>query len=166
MQVLLEQIGHEVARTMGREGFVVLGSGLDGVAFALEDGDVLKLTKSSSEAAVAQMLQEGTLAAPDVFPAVHAVAVVDLSDGETAYAILKADAHEVFEDPDDEQKSFGIPIWRAAFSLAMSMGWLRDRSDIPDLRLLVEGLKRLDRTGIIPGDLPPSNAGISRGRLC
>lgn len=175
-----EEIGYGIAETLGRPAFAVLGSGLDGMAFALEDGGTLKITKSAPEAALAQMLMDGEIDAAHIFPEIEEVCTITMDDGSTAYAIVKRDCHDVFEDPDGEQVAIGIPLWKAALSLSisgvlmdepdrvkMAAAWLSDRQDTPDLIEFANALWTLRlRDGIFPGDLPASNFGISDGRLC
>lgn len=172
----LEDIGYRAAEALGLEVLAVLGAGLDGMAFALEDGDVLKITRSEDEAALAALMADGALpGGNEVLAEIRMVAEIETSGERRLFAIVKEEIADVFEDPSDEERLHAIPEWKAAFSMLVSGFMLESEDRIecgiawadperPDLRKFADAIKALaGRHGVMPGDLACSNVGIGKG---
>ncbi len=113
-----------IAQRLDLEIMCDLGSGDDGSAHLLEDGRVLKLTGSMTEAAIAHTFSLREQLHP-AFPAIHEVlwfqSSVEIQGTHreyVRYAILREEIPEVLEDPIDSE----IELWRRAGSM-FGQGW-------------------------------------------
>ncbi|AOG02797.1 hypothetical protein [Bosea sp. RAC05] len=122
-----------IAQRLGLEIMCDLGSGDDGSAYLLEDGRVLKLTGSMTEAAISYAFSLRAKLHP-AFPAIHEVhwfkSSVEIQGTQrefVRYAILREEIAEVLEDPSRGE----IELWRRASSM-FGQGWQNNQFPLID----------------------------------
>lgn len=175
-----DDFGYACAEALGVDAYCPLPPGCDGKVFLVEgpgESDILvmKLTTSAVEAALCMaIVDEG--AVPGLF-GVRDVRSVTLGDGTDAWAILRDEVAEVFQDPGPDE-AYAEMAWREA-AHRFDGGWyLQDdailasavRQSPPQARLdrTLEGLRWLqERHGAVGRDLHLDNFGRARdGHVC
>ncbi len=172
--------GYACAEALGVDAYCPLPPGWDGKVFLCEpltrdDILIMKITTSAAEATLCKAIaEEGAVSG--LF-GVREVRSVTLEDGSDAWAILREDAEEVFQNPGPED-AYAVMAWREA-ATRFDGGWyLQDDAILasalekapPEARLdkALEGLRWLqERFGALGRDLHIDNFGRARdGHVC
>lgn len=162
-----------------------LGAGADGVVYLLEDGGCLKLTRSTTEAIVANMLAERWKAGNPIpgFPRFRGGFAIDGIDGAKLHVVVREAAETAYPDPTEDELAeekvlrqclryidhaweIGLDREENRYLYAVALAEWGSRK--PALSGLVEGLRTLrDELGVSVQDLHYDNFGVTdSGELC
>jgi hypothetical protein len=164
-----------MAERLGTTVLCQLGQGDDGVAHLLEDGRVMKVTSSSTEAAVSAVFaRSGHRGLPRVDGVWRTVGAAVFPDGTrreySRYVIVREEAADVFDDFDDDDDAERCREWRAAVHM-LGEGWNDDWQLVLDAVGSTDGRRLIpvysallwarDKLGIEIRDIRPSAIGVA-----